>query len=964
MNIDAELQQAVVHHRAEQFLEAEQLYRAILEAQPDHPEANHNLGILAVQLKQPAESLSFFEAAVAACPERRDYWAVYAEALVLAGQRDKAAQVLEQARARGLVFDAIALAPAKPDNESGSEPIEALASEFVATLKTLSEKGLDDSAEELARQMVQLLPDHGFGWKTLAYAYLRRGDLAGALAPLTRATTLLPGDVELKRHHRASTAMREGLELDAKREFVNAGARYQEVLALYPDHPDANHKLGVVGIRLGQPEAAVPYLERALGSDPNQKQYWANYVDALLQSGQMKAAWMALQMGQERGLSGPAVDDLIAIMTAMSTAGNYKLRQNQSSSNAGTALPPDAPTGSEATSNAVSLPTPVTEAEPDKEELERYRDLFNVGRTEDALIAARGLVKRYPSHGFGWKLLTLLLYRIGQYDEALEHMVTALRLWSDDIDLLQAASAMHESNGHHDKAEATCRSLLKLDPNHLEGLRVLSIVLMSLQRVQEAEEVCLKATRVAPNSALAHCTLGVLYIKLGRLVEACECFRLSIKLDPDHDLSYNNLAFCYAAREDVSPAEVFAQHSRFGEHFEQSLRPLWPEHDNSKDPDRQLRIGFISGDFCHHAVANFIEPLLVDLSSDRSLSLYAYSNTPIRDQVTERIRKHFNTWHHVFGQKDDRVAALVRADRIDILIDLSGHTAHNRLLTMARKPAPVQASWIGYPGTTGLSAVDYFLADRFWVPSEQFRNQFTEKIVYLPAVAPFLADHMSPPVNLLPATHKGYITFGSFNRVDKLRREVIALWSELLHAVPNSRLIIGGMPRDGSRGEFVEWFAEDGITSDRIEFRARASVPVYLQQHHHVDICLDSFPYSGLTTVLHSLWMGVPTLTLPGQTVPGRSGLTAMSHVGLEQFVARDKADYVTRGVTLASNLAALAELRATLRERCKQSPMFRPDFIAAGASKALRNMWRRWCDGLPAESFDVSRLSEFAEVQ
>ena len=167
MNIDAELQQAVVHHRAEQFLEAEQLYRAILEAQPDHPEANHNLGILAVQLKQPAESLSFFEAAVAACPERRDYWAVYAEALVLAGQRDKAAQVLEQARARGLVFDAIALAPAKPDNESGSEPIEALASEFVATLKTLSEKGLDDSAEELARQMVQLLPDHGFGWKTL-----------------------------------------------------------------------------------------------------------------------------------------------------------------------------------------------------------------------------------------------------------------------------------------------------------------------------------------------------------------------------------------------------------------------------------------------------------------------------------------------------------------------------------------------------------------------------------------------------------------------------------------------------------------------------------------------------------------------------------------------------------------------------------------------------------------------------
>jgi tetratricopeptide (TPR) repeat protein len=964
MNTDIDLQQAVIHHQAEQFVEAENLYRAILETQPGHAEANHNLGILAVQLKQPMEGLPFFEAAVAAAPEQRDYWAVYAEALILAGQRDKATQVLEQARERGLAFDAIAAAPAKPNNESGSEPIETLASEFVATLETLSEKGLDDSAEELARQMVQLLPDHGFGWKTLAYAYLRRGDLAGALVPLTKATTLCPHDEELQRHHRASTAMREGLELDAKREFANAGVRYQEVLATYPDHPDANHKLGVIGIRLGQPEAAVTYLERALGRNPNQNQYWANYVDALLQSGQTKAAWMALQMGQQRGLSGPAVDDLVAIMTAMTTVGSYQLRQKQSSAGADITLSADVPPDSGSTPDATSLSTLAPQDDPDKNELERYAALFNAGHTDEALIAARGLVKRYPGHGFGWKLLTLLLYRTGRYDDSLESMATALKLWPDDIDLLQASAAIHESNGHHREAEAACRSLLKLDPNHLEGLRVLSIVLMSLSRVREAEEVCLKATQVAPNSALVHCTLGVLYIKLGRLVEACESFCHSIELDPEHELSYNNLAFCYAAREDVSPADVFARHSLFGEHFEPRLKPLWSQHDNSKDPDRQLRIGFISGDFCHHAVANFIEPLLVHLSQDSSLSLYAYSNTPIRDHVTERIRQHFATWHHIFGQKDDQVAALIGADHIDILIDLSGHTAHNRLLTMARKPAPVQASWIGYPGTTGLKSVDYFLADRFWVPSEQFRNQFTEKIVYLPAVAPFLPDRMCPPVNLLPAMHKGYVTFGSFNRVDKLRPEVIALWSELLHAVPNAKLMIGGMPSDGSRGEFVEWFAEDGITPDRIDFRARASVPVYLQQHHHVDICLDSFPYSGLTTVLHSLWMGVPTITLPGQTVPGRSGLTAMSHVGLEQFVARDKADYVAKAVALASDLAGLAELRSTLRERCTQSPMFRPDFIAAGATEALRIMWRHWCEGLAPESFDVSKLTEIADAQ
>ena len=957
MSTDVDLQIAVVHHRAEQFPEAEQLYRAILEAEPNHPEVNHNLGILVVQLKRPAEGLRFLETAVALCPERRDYWAAYADALVLAGQRERAAQVLESAREHGLVFDAIAAAPEQSGGEPAAEPMDAVANEFIATLETLSAKGLNDSVEQLAQQMVQLLPEHGYGWKTLAYAHLRRGDLAGALLPLTRATSLLPYDDELKRYHRAAAAMEEGLALDAKRDFVNAGKSLQEVLAVYPDHPDANHKLGVIAIRLGQAEAAVPYLERALGSDPNKMQYWANYVDALVQAGQMKAAWMALQMGQQRGLSGPAVDQLIAIMTAMSTTGSYKIRPTQPSTNADTAPAADADAAPESGATPEAASSSAPEAVPDRKELEGYAALYNTGRTDEALIAARGLVKRYPSHGFGWKLLTLILYSLGKYNETMEYMPTALKLWPDDIDLLQASAAIHESRGKHVEAEAALRSLLKLDPNHLEGLRVLSIVLMSLSRVLEAEEVCLKAMQVAPKSALAHCTLGVLYIKLGRLVEASDCFRRAIKLDPDHDLSYNNLAFCYTAREDVTPAEVFAEHIRFGDHFERPLKPHWPQHDNSKDPDRQLRVGFISGDFCHHAVANFIEPLLIHLSKDPSLSLYAYSNTPRRDHVTERICTLFGTWYDLFGQKDDYVTDLIRGDQIDILIDLSGHTANNKLLTLARKPAPVQVCWIGYPGTTGLSAVDYFLADRFWVPSEQFRNQFTEKIVYLPAVAPFLADQMSPPPNLLPAMYKGYVTFGSFNRVDKIRREVISLWSELLHAVPNSRMMIGGMPGDGSRGKFTEWFAEDGIAAERVEYQARASVPVYLQQHHHVDICLDSFPYSGLTTVLHSLWMGVPTLTLPGQTVPGRSGLTAMSHVGLENFIATDKQDYVRRGVALASDVAALAVLRSGLRARCQQSPMFQPQIIAESATRALRVMWRRWCAGLPAESFDVSNV-------
>jgi predicted O-linked N-acetylglucosamine transferase (SPINDLY family) len=179
--------------------------------------------------------------------------------------------------------------------------------------------------------------------------------------------------------------------------------------------------------------------------------------------------------------------------------------------------------------------------------------------------------------------------------------------------------------------------------------------------------------------------------------------------------------------------------------------------------------------------------------------------------------------------------------------------------------------------------------------------------------------------------------------------------------VPNSRMVLGAMPRDGSLGKLVEWFAEEGIARERLDFMPRSSVPVYLQQHHRVDFCLDSFPFSGLTTALHSLWMGVPTLTLPGQTVPGRSGLTAMSHVGLQAFVAQDKDDFVRKGVELAANVTALAALRAGMRERCGQSPVFRPEVIAVGVATALRTMWKRWCEGLPAESFEVSAATVLA---
>jgi len=843
---------------------------------------------------------------------------------------------------------------------SASEELALLAGEFAATIETLEAKGLHESAEQLARQMIEILPQQGLGWKALSYALLRRGDLAGALMPLQNAASLLPEDAEVLRHFEAARAMRDALALDANADYEAAGQCYETVLRAYPQHPDANHRLGVIKIRLLQPEASLPYLERALGENPNNLQYWANYLDGLVQSDQLDAAWIVLNMAQQRGLAGPAIDELIGLMTHLSTHPTFKVPRPQevgervqaaTTSSAAPAAPGRA-APPQAASPAANHTKPV---EPPNQEINEIAVLFNDGQVDEALRRAQVLTERYPSHGFGWKVVAASLFRLGRHYEAIAPTEAARRLWPNDIDMLQISMSLLEMKGSHQEAEATGRRLLELKPDHAEGLRLLAITLGSQGRLEEAEQCCRRSMEIDSHSAYPPCTLGVTLMQQGRLDDAAAMFRRSIELNPDFDMAYNNMAFCLTHSENVTPEALFAVHRGFAESYEAPLKPAWPQHRNNRDPQRRLRIGFISGDFCRHAVASFLEPALVHLSQDETLSLYAYSNTQRDDTMTAKLRTLIPNWREVLGAHDGTVVQMILADEIDILIDLAGHTGHNRLRAMAHKPAPIQASWIGYPGTTGLDAVDYFIADRFWVPSEHFSNQFSEKIAYLPALAAFQADPLCPPVNLLPALANGYVTFGSFNRMDKLRRDVIALWSRLLRELPNSRMLIGAMPRDETQDKLARWFAEEGISRDRLDFRSRSSVPVYLQQHHHVDFCLDSFPFSGLTTALHSLWMGVPTLTLPHKTVPGRSGLTAMSHVGLEQFIATDKDDFVRRGLSLVADLPALAELRATLRTQCQQSPMYRPESVAASLSQALRMMWQRWCDGLPAKQFEVA---------
>lgn len=599
---------------------------------------------------------------------------------------------------------------------------------------------------------------------------------------------------------------------------------------------------------------------------------------------------------------------------------------------------------------------PSSKGLPAPREIDKLVALYQQRRFAEAQALARSLTLRFPRYAYGWKILGAALLAQGQHAQALLPMQTAAELSPEDAETHRNLGIARKMNGRLAEAEASCRRALEIAPADAKAHNHLGIVLKEQGRFIEAEVHYRRAVELTPTYVDGHSNLGSVLQVQGRLPEAEASLRQTLALKPDDAGSHSALLFCMSQNEAVDAAALFAEYCRFGAQFEAPLRAQWQPHSNSREPERCLQVGFVSADLRNHAVASFLEPVLLHLATYASLSLHAYANHRTDDSVTQRLRGYVKHWHPVAGLSDAALAEKIRADGIDILFDLSNHTGHNRLLAFARKPAPVQISWIGYHGTTGLSGMDYYLTDRFLLPPGQFDHQFTEKLVHLPAGAPFLPSAEAPPVNDLPALGNGYLTFGSFNRPSKLSRTVIALWSQLLRAAPTSRMVLGAMLPDGQYDTLTAWFAGEGIARERLDFHPHSSMQDYLALHHQVDACLDTFPYAGGTTTFHALWMGVPTLTLAGSTIAGRTGAGILGHVGLDAFVAQDAVAFVRQGLSLAADdFSALARLRAGLRERFAQSAPGQPALIAASLERALRTMWQRWCAGLPTGSFEIS---------
>ncbi|MEH6435370.1 tetratricopeptide repeat protein [Massilia sp. DD77] len=556
------------------------------------------------------------------------------------------------------------------------------------------------------------------------------------------------------------------------------------------------------------------------------------------------------------------------------------------------------------------------------------------------------------------------------------------------LDLGQCLLHLHR----HDAAEAAYRGVIAREPGHVRAHISLGSTLRELRRFDEAVTCFERALELDPQHADALYELGVALQLQGKIGPARAVLEQGLALAPDHELLLRALAHsCFELGQweqalaharrclEVAPsptshsamlfilshccndgAQLTAEHFAFGRRWEQPLSALRQPHANPRDPGKRLNVGIVSADLYHHAVTRFIEPIMSLLKDSQQLSLHVYYNNTVSDEMTGQLRGYVAEWRQIAHLEDEAVERMVREDGIDILIDLNGHSARNRLGLFARKPAPVQASWIGYAGTTGLESMDYYLSDQFHLPEGRYDEQFSEKIVRLPLSAPFMPDPNAPPVNELPARTNGHLTFASFHRTSKVSRDVIALWAKLLRSLPTSKMLLGGL-QQGTDDTLLGWFDEEGIARERLILRERTTVHGYLTQHHEVDICLSPFPYSGSTTICHALWMGVPTLATIGPTNPSHSAVCYLAHLGLSSFIADDEETFLRLGAFLNENLDTLAALRASMRERFTNSVVGYPGVAAASVEYALRLMWLRWCEGQPAAPLRV-RLSDLTD--
>jgi predicted O-linked N-acetylglucosamine transferase (SPINDLY family) len=536
----------------------------------------------------------------------------------------------------------------------------------------------------------------------------------------------------------------------------------------------------------------------------------------------------------------------------------------------------------------------------------------------------------------------------GKFEQAEQYCRQAIAIRPDFAGAHYNLGNALKAQAKYPEATEAYREAVRRQPQYPEALLNLGISLKEQGLYQEAIAAYNRVLQLNPQAVEALYNLGSAYTCTGQLDNALACLRRSIQVDPGFTRGHSNLLFTLNNSPSIRPDEIFAEHQRWGDILGAKYRPT-SNHANDRDPGRRLRIGYVSPDFRgQHSITYYIESLLAHHHRDR-VEIYGYAEVAFPDATTERLRALCDHWRITCNKSDEQVADMIRDDRIDILVDLAGHTASSRLPVFAFKPAPIQVSYLGYPNTTGLPVMDYRLTDELADPPGLTERYHMEQLVRLPhGFLCYTPPTDAPEPGDSPLEKNGYVTFGSFNSIAKVTPDVIRLWAAILNALPGSQLILKSHALSDApvRERYWRLFSEQGIEQGRVQLlgqiRERAG---HLALYQQVDIGLDPFPYNGTTTTCEALWMGVPVISLIGRAHAGRVGLSLLSHTGLVELTAKNEDEYLTLAVALARNPTRVKALRQSLRQRLRESPLCQGQSFAHDMEQAYRRMWRAWSD-------------------
>jgi predicted O-linked N-acetylglucosamine transferase (SPINDLY family) len=597
---------------------------------------------------------------------------------------------------------------------------------------------------------------------------------------------------------------------------------------------------------------------------------------------------------------------------------------------------------------AIPLFLKITELEPNNPVCWRnlgvgYASACDHVRAEYAFRRATSIE---PEDALALEGLARTLLNLGRHLEAVDLLQPLIAREPSNLQALFTLGTTLTEMGELDGAEMAFLQIVIASPNMAEAYTNIGRIhiLRGPGHQEDAMHFLRTALAIKPNLHSALINLGAAHLRLGQIDEAERAYRDALKAKPDDARAFSNLLFCLQSNHNISNEFLFAEHRRFSRQLEAPLRAHWPSHQNARLPERKLRLGYVSGDFRDHPVTFFLEPLLIHRDRE-SFELCFYSNHPREDEVTRRLMRYASEWTVCAHMNDAELAAKITSDRIDILVDLSGHTAYNRLPVFARKPAPVQVTYIGYAGSTGLDAMDYRITDAWLDPIGMTDQWHSEEVVRLPGGnAAFQVVENAPTVGMLPALAGSGITLACLNNPRKISPPVVMLWSKILAARPDARLLLGGVSDNAIKAELLARFAASGIDPARIMFQPWMPLQGYLALHQKIDLALDPFPYNGGTTSYHSLWMGVPFVTLAGDRTVSRCGAALLSTVGLDDWIADNEDAYVQKTLTALEDLPALNLLRQSLRLRLRPADDGRSKRVAFELETAYRSMWQRWC--------------------